>query len=147
MPGLLFLCTGNSCRSQMAEGFARALAPGALRVFSAGLAPSQLHPLAIRVMGERGIDITVQRSKSLDAVPIDAIDHLVTLCSHAEQSCPAFPGAATRRHWPLADPATARGTEAEVLAVFRAVRDEIQARVRALIEELGQKSAGEICPL
>ncbi len=143
MPGLLFLCTGNSCRSQMAEGFARALARPGTRIWSAGLAPTQVHPLAIRAMAEVGIDISGQRSKSLDGLPLDEIELVVTLCGDADERCPALPGSAARAHWPLPDPAAARGDAAEVFAVFRRVRDEIQERVRTLVGEWPARAPGE----
>ena len=129
---LLFLCTGNSCRSQMAEGFARRLAPLGVRVYSAGTAPKPIHPMAVKVMKEAGIDISAQRSKSLEEIPAQTIDLVVTLCGEAAESCPAFPAAAQRLHWPLPDPALAEGDEEEVLKTFRAVRDEIRARVQRL---------------
>ncbi len=132
MGDLLFLCTGNSCRSQMAEGFARRHAPPDQAVHSAGIAPTAIHPLAIHVMDEVGIDISVQHAKDLDAVPLDRIDHVVTLCGDAAERCPAFPGNPRRSHWPLEDPARARGTEADILAVFRSIRDEIAGRVQDL---------------
>ena len=126
--GILFLCRANSCRSQMAEGFARRLANGT-RVYSAGSEPKSVHPVAAQVMKEIGIDIAGQRSKGLSEIPLDEIDLLVTLCDDADASCPALPHAFQRAHWPLADPAQARGSDEEILAAFRAVRDEIRARV------------------
>jgi arsenate reductase len=133
--GVLFLCTGNSCRSQMAEGFARRLAPEGVEVHSAGIAPVGVNPRARIVMDEVGIDIGEQRSKDLDAVPLDRIDTLVTLCGDAAERCPALPGDWERLHWPLRDPAHAEGEDAQVLQVFREVRDEIAARVRSLFPQ------------
>jgi two-component system phosphate regulon sensor histidine kinase PhoR len=130
---ILFLCTGNSCRSQMAEGFARTLLLNGDRVFSAGVSPQEIHPLAVRVMGEAGIDISMQRSKSIDEVPLHEIDHLVTLCGDAAESCPALPVKVARDHWPLADPARANGDEAVRLEIFRQVRDDIRRRVQTLV--------------
>jgi two-component system phosphate regulon sensor histidine kinase PhoR len=130
---VLFLCTGNSCRSQMAEGFARQLAPSGTRVYSAGTDPKPIHPLAIQVMKELGIDISRQISKPLEHVPADAdIDLVVTLCGDAAESCPLSLPRAARAHWPLPDPARAEGGDDEILAVFRSIRDDIRARVQRL---------------
>ncbi len=130
--GILFLCTGNSCRSQMAEGFARQLASNGEKIYSAGTSPKGVHPLAIRAMQEVGIDISSQESKGLDEIPLRQIGHIVSLCGDAEDSCATLPGGFTRTHWPLSDPAAAPGTESEVFALFRTVRDQIQERVAAL---------------
>lgn len=132
MKNILFLCTGNSCRSQIAEGFARALAPAGVTIYSAGTEPKEIHPLAIRVMKEAGIDISGQKAKGLDAIPVEGIDLVVTLCGDAAESCPAFAETAERLHWPLSDPARARGEEQAVLRSFRDVRDEIRARIERL---------------
>jgi thioredoxin type arsenate reductase len=129
---ILFLCTANSCRSQMAEGFARKLARQNVRVYSAGTEPKTVHPLAIRVMREVGIDISKQKSKGLEAVPLDKIDLVVTLCGEAAESCPTLPLKAERFHWPLPDPARANGNEEVALKTFREVRDEIRRRVEKL---------------
>ena len=133
MQTILFLCTANSCRSQMAEGFARQLAYGRYRIFSAGTEPKEIHPLAVRVMREAGIDISKQSSKGLDRVPLDAIDQVVTLCDAADERCPALGAGVKRIHWPFPDPAAALGSEEELLPRFRQVRDEIQKRVQTLI--------------
>lgn len=130
---ILFLCTGNSCRSQMAEGFARRLAPAGVEVLSAGTEPRGLHPLAVEIMREAGVDISRQRSKGLDAVPVAAIDTVITLCGHANERCPVFPGARRREHWPVEDPAQASGTDEEVRAAFRRVREDIRDRVARLL--------------
>ena len=125
-----FVCTGNACRSQMAEGFARQLASPRLRVFSAGTSPSAVNPLAVEVMAECGVDISRQASKSLDDLADhQPFDHVVTVCDHARQSCPHLTGTTQTVHWPLDDPAAAVGDREEVLAVFRRVRDEIRERV------------------
>jgi two-component system phosphate regulon sensor histidine kinase PhoR len=129
---ILFLCTGNSCRSQMAEGFARQLANGRYRIFSAGTEPKGIHPLAARVMREAGVDISKQSSKSLDDVALEEIDQVITLCGDAEKRCPALGRQVKRSHWPLIDPAAAQGSEEQRLPLFRQVRDEIQRRVAAL---------------
>jgi two-component system phosphate regulon sensor histidine kinase PhoR len=130
--GILFLCTGNSCRSQMAEGFARQLAGNGETIYSAGTSPKGVHPLAIRVMQEVGIDISTQESKALDNIPLRQIGHIITLCGDAAESCATLPGGFTRTHWPLSDPAAAHGTEAEVLPQFRIVRDQIRERIAGL---------------
>ena len=127
---ILFLCTGNSCRSQMAEGFARHLTNGSYRIFSAGIEPKAIHPVAVRVMNEVGIDISRQSSKSLASVPIDSVDRVITLCGDAEEKCPALNASVRRDHWPLSDPALAQGDDEEVLRAFRQVRDEIRSRVQ-----------------
>lgn len=124
---VLFLCVANSARSQLAEGIARALAPPSTRISSAGSRPSQVHPLAIRVMAEIGIDITGQRSKSVNDIPPDDVDVAITLC--AEEVCPVFLGKAHRVHWGLPDPARAGATAAEALQAFRDVRDELRRRL------------------
>ncbi|BAS25921.1 arsenate reductase ArsC [Limnochorda pilosa] len=137
---LLFLCTGNSCRSQMAEGYARLLGErifgSTLRVESAGLEPKGLHPRAIQVMAEEGIDISSQTSDLLQPGHIARTDMIVTLCGDAEERCPVTPPSVERRHWPLPDPARATGSEEQVLRTFRFVRDEIRTRVAALLQEL-----------
>lgn len=134
MKGILFLCTGNSCRSQMAEGFGRELAPEGLRVFSAGLEPAGVNPHAVQVMAEVGVDLSAQHSKDVSEVPLAAVDTLVTLCSDAAERCPVLAGELRRLHWPLPDPARARGSREEIEATFRSVRDEIERRVRALLQ-------------
>lgn len=128
--GVLFLCVANSARSQIAEGLARRLAPPGVRVWSAGSEPGTIHPLAVQVLTEAGVDASAQRSKGLDAVPLDDVDLVVTLC--AEEVCPLFPRPVRKLHWPLPDPAPAAGTDAERLAAFRAVRDDLAARLPTL---------------
>ncbi|HYT54922.1 MAG TPA: ATP-binding protein [Verrucomicrobiae bacterium] len=130
---ILFLCTGNSCRSQMAEGFARQLAANHYRIFSAGTAPKEIHPFAVQVMQEAGIDITKQRSKGLESVPLDSLDQIVTLCGDVDEQCPVLENRVERIHWPLPDPAVALGDEQRILAIFRQVRDDIAGRVKALL--------------
>jgi len=136
----LFLCTGNACRSQMADGFARRLLSPELPVFSAGTSPKGLDPRAVSVMAEVGIDISGQRSKSLADVPLGDVDRVITLCGDAAERCPTLSGA-RREHWPLRDPARARGSEVAMLGVFRSVRDEILSRVLMLAESLGTEPA------
>jgi len=130
---VLFICTGNSARSQMAEGLLNTLGSGRWRAQSGGLFPSYVHPLAIRAMAEIGIDISQQTSKSMDSFLEDDFDYIVTLCDHAAKACPVFPGQAKRLHWSLEDPAIAVGTIDERLMVFRRVRDEIKKRIEGLI--------------
>lgn len=130
---VLFLCTGNSCRSQMAEGFARALAGDRWEVYSAGLEPAGVNPRAVQVMREVGIDISGQTSDPIDSDLLRQVDLIVTLCGDAAERCPVTPPEVRRLHWPLEDPAGATGSEEEVLAKFRRVRDEIRQRIRFLL--------------
>ena len=125
--GILFLCTGNSCRSQMAEGFAKKILSNDLKIFSAGIEPKRIHPTAVKVMQEVGIDISQQRSKNISEVPIDKIDLVVTLCGDAAERCPIFPGKVERIHWELEDPAKAQGSDKEIAIAFRKVRDKIKS--------------------
>lgn len=133
---VLFLCTGNSCRSQMAEGFARAMAQDKWDVCSAGTAPAGVNPRAVQVMAEAGIDISGQKSKAIDPEILNSADIVVTLCGDARDNCPLTPPAVRRIHWPLEDPARTTGTEDEIMARFRAVRDEIKKRVAELLATL-----------
>jgi len=131
-PLVLILCTGNSCRSHMAEGILRAAAGDALRVASAGSKPSgYVHPLAIRALAEIGIDISAHRSKHLGEFLTQDVETVITVCGNADQACPMFPGQVNRHHWGFDDPAHATGTEEEQFAVFRRVRDEIARTFRA----------------
>lgn len=134
MPKVLFLCTGNSARSQMAEGLMRSLGLGLWEVKSGGLLPSYVHPLGIRVMEEIGIDISHQTSKSMEQFLNEDFDYIVTLCDHAAMSCPTFPGQAKRLHWSLEDPAAAVGTIEQRLIVFRKIRDEIKTKIEELLK-------------
>ena len=124
MPTVLFLCVANSARSQIAEGLARTLAPPGYRFWSAGSEPGTLHPLAVAVMKEQGVDISHQRAKGLAAIALGQVDTIVTLC--AEEVCPAVPGSVRRLHWALPDPARATGTEEERLTAFRTTRDALR---------------------
>jgi arsenate reductase (thioredoxin) len=123
---VLFVCTHNSSRSQMAEGLLRALKGDRWEAYSAGTVPTGVHPVAIAVMAEIGIDIRGHRAKGLDAFKGIVFDEVVTVCDHAQESCPVVPGGSVKRHQSFEDPAAAKGTEAEVLAAFRLVRDEIR---------------------
>ncbi len=125
--GILFLCTGNSCRSQMTEGFARKMLPKDVKIFSAGLEPKGVHLMAIKVMQEVGIDISHQKSKNISEIPIDKIDLVVTLCGDAAGRCPVFPGKVKKIHWEIENPAKARGSDEKIAIVFRKVRDKIKS--------------------
>lgn len=127
---ILVLCTGNSCRSQMAEGFFRHYGGDKVEVFSAGLSPKGVHPLAIKVMAEVGIDISKQTSNHLNEYIGQKFDYLITVCDNATANCPSFPGEGTRLHWPFDDPADATGTQDKVIGEFRRVRDAIGAAVK-----------------
>jgi len=133
---ILFVCTGNSARSQMAEGFARYLGQGRIEAHSAGMEPSRLNPFAVTVMREKGIDISDHHSKAFDWDLARQMDVVVTVCGHANESCPVLPPEVKRLHWPLEDPAAATGTEAEISAKFREIRDQIETRVRELVHGL-----------
>jgi arsenate reductase len=130
---VLFLCTGNSARSQMAEGLLRKLAGDSFDVASAGTRPAGLNPLAIDAMQVAGIDISGQESKHLDRFLEERFDYVITVCDRAKESCPIFPGAATMLHWSFEDPAEANGTDAEKKAVFRRIRDEIRHRIQLFL--------------
>ncbi len=126
-PTLLVLCTGNSCRSHLAEGLLRAAAGDLFEVVSAGSKPAgYVHPLAIEVMKEIGIDISGHRSKHMSEFMERDVETVITVCGNADQACPIFPGQVNRHHWPFEDPAHAKGTEDEVCEVFRRVRNEIR---------------------
>jgi arsenate reductase len=126
-PTVLILCTGNSCRSHLAEGILRAAAGDTLNVQSAGSKPAgYVHPLAIQVMKEIGIDISAHRSKHMNDFLQQPVETVITVCGNADQACPIFPGQVNRYHWGFDDPAHATGTEEEKLMVFRRVRDEIK---------------------
>jgi arsenate reductase len=126
---VLFICTHNSARSQMAEGLLRHLGGKRFEVFSAGTEATRVRPLAIRAMAEVGIDISGQQSKTLDRYLDEPFDDVITVCDTAAEACPVFPGATRQRHWSFEDPSKARGNEAEQLEVYRRVRDEIRSRI------------------
>jgi arsenate reductase len=127
---VLFVCTGNSCRSQMAEGWANYLGGGRVEAYSAGVSPIGVVPATVAVMAEAGVDISGQRSKSVDIFVGEEFDYVITLCDNARERCPYFPGAAKRLHWPIDDP------HGLGLADYRRARDEIRARVEAFLNEL-----------
>ncbi len=132
-PRILVLCTGNSARSQIAEGLLRALSQGALEVHSAGTHPVGVNPLAIEVMKEIGIDISSQRSKPVAEFEGQRFDTVITVCDNARESCPVFQGAPERIHWSLEDPAAVQGTRGEQLRSFRRVRDDLRYRLRIFV--------------
>ena len=136
-PRVLFLCTGNSARSQMAEGFLRHVGGERFDAMSAGIDPTSVNPLAVRAMAEVGIDISRQRSKSAASLLKEPLHfaYVITVCDHANERCPIFPGVVKRLHWSLQDPAAATGTDAERLAVFRRVRDAIDDHIRAFVAQ------------
>ncbi|MFL2904758.1 MAG: arsenate reductase ArsC [Limisphaerales bacterium] len=136
-PLILILCTGNSCRSHLAEGILRAAVGGAADVASAGSDPAgYVHPMAVEVMKEIEIDISAHTSKHLDEFLQREVHTVITVCGNADQACPIFPGQAERHHWPFDDPAKAVGSEEEIRAVFRRVRDEIRAKFEAYAAEI-----------
>lgn len=137
---VLFLCTGNSCRSQMAEGWLRHYAGDRAHAFSAGTKPSAVNPMAVAVMRERGVDISGHSSKHVDDLAKEDFLFVITVCDAAREACPVFPGALYQLHWSFEDPAAASGTEEEKLKVFRRVRDEIEERVRSFAAREGLTS-------
>lgn len=135
---ILFLCTGNSCRSQIAEGWAKVIGGDQFEAYSAGIESHGKNPRAIAVMQEAGIDISAQESTKLTAEMLAEIDYVVTVCGHADEHCPVLPAETCKEHWPLSDPAKATGNEEQIMAVFRASRDDIRQRVTDLVERLKQ---------
>jgi len=133
---VMFLCTGNSCRSQMAEGFARELGRGMIEPHSAGLLETIVHPRAIEVMKEKGIDISGQRSKPIDEDLLRKMDVIVTLCGLAEAMCPLTPPGIKRLYWPINDPVGTVGSEKKITKEFRRARDEIRTKIEAFIRHL-----------
>ncbi len=133
---ILVLCTGNSCRSQMAEGYLRYLAGDRFEVTSAGLEPSLVNPQAIQVMLEDGVDISHHTSKDVNQFIGQEFDFIITVCDNAKERCPFFPGQAERIHWSFEDPAALKGTEAEILTVFRKVRDQIREGIKDFLNNL-----------
>ena len=136
MTNVLFVCTGNSCRSQMAEGWLRELGQGRFGVDSAGIEVHGQNSHAIAMMAEAGVDISRQQSTLLSDTQLQWADLVVTVCGHADETCPMLPPGTRREHWPLEDPARAEGSEAEILETFRDSRDEIRDRVADLIKRL-----------
>jgi arsenate reductase len=134
---VLFLCTHNSARSQMAEGLLRHMSGDRFEVMSAGTEATHVRPLAIRAMGEVGVDISAQESETLGRYLREPFDYVITVCDDANEACPFFPGAANRLHWSFEDPSRAEGSEEERLAVFRSVRDQIRDRMQAELVDGG----------
>jgi arsenate reductase len=144
---VLFLCTHNSARSQMAEGLLRHLAGDRFEAASAGTEATGVRPLAIQAMAELGIDISQQQSKTLDQYLGQPFDAVITLCDEAAAACPVFPGGRERLHWPFPDPSLATGTEQEQLQVYREVRDAIRRRIEAeLLADGGAAGSGRQAP-
>jgi arsenate reductase len=133
---VMFLCTGNSCRSQMAEGFARHLGKGLIEAHSAGLMAAGVHPRAVAAMREAGIDISRQRSREIDRDLLTTMDVVITLCDNAAEACPVTPPAIKRLHWPVKDPVGAVGTEEKIMKEFRRARDEIREKVEGFVRGL-----------
>ena len=133
---VLFLCTHNACRSQMAEGLLKNLAGGKFEAYSAGVEPTSVHPLARKVMEEIGIDISGQQSKSVDELLDKEFDYVITVCDNARQTCPFFPGNVERLHWNLEDPAEVKGTEEKRLQEFRMVRNQLKDYIQELISKI-----------
>jgi arsenate reductase len=138
MMNILFLCTGNSCRSQMAEGWAKALANDDVTVQSAGIQAHGMNPRAITVMAEGGIDISGQESTRVDDTMLQTADLVVTVCGHADEHCPVLPPGTRKERWPLEDPVKTTGSEEEIMQVFRASRDEIKQRITDLLQRVQQ---------
>ena|SRR5258708_6796741 len=132
----LVLCTGNSARSQMAEGLFRAFGEDRWEVFSAGTNPSIVRPEAIAVMSELGIDLSGHRSKHVREFDGQRFDYVITVCDNANESCPVFPGTIQRIHWSVPDPAAVQGSEAERLAAFRRIRDVLADAIRAFVDRI-----------
>ena len=133
---VLFLCTHNSARSQMAEGLLRSLGGNRFEVHSAGTVATRLRPEAIAAMAELGIDISGQASKELAPFIGQSFDRVITVCDQAKESCPIFPGARSTAHWSIDDPAAVAGSDGERLAAFRRARDELRVRVAELVDEV-----------
>ncbi|GGF95839.1 arsenate reductase (thioredoxin) [Paenibacillus abyssi] len=134
-PFVYFLCTGNSCRSQIADGFLKALGGDKYEVKSAGLEAHGLNPRAVQTMKEAGIDISTHTSDVIDPEILNRADYVITLCGHADEHCPVISNPnVVKWHWGFEDPAKATGTEEEITAQFRAVRDSIQARIKQFVE-------------
>ena len=133
---ILFLCTGNSCRSQMAEGWARSLGSPLFTIQSAGIEAHGKNPRAIAVMQEAGLDIASQESTKVTPAMLAQADLVVTVCGHADAHCPVLPTGTRKEHWPLDDPAKTTGSEAEIMAVFRTSRDDIRSRVQDLLQRM-----------
>lgn len=137
---ILYLCTGNSCRSQIAEGWTRTLGADGAAVESAGIEAHGKNPRAIAVMAEAGVDISGQESTIVTAEMLQRADVVVTVCGHADEQCPALPAGVRKVHWPLTDPAKATGSEDEIMLEFRATREDVKLRVQQLLSQLADGS-------
>jgi len=133
---VMFICTANACRSQMAEGFAKEFGKGLIEVYSSGLMTANVHRRAIAVMNEVGIDISKHKSELIDEDLLKEMDIVVTLCGSAEKYCPMTPKEIKRIHWPIEDPVGSIGTEEAIMSDFRRARDEIKEKVQKLIQEI-----------
>ena len=133
---ILFLCTGNSCRSQMAEGWAKRYGRPLFEIQSAGIETHGKNPRAIAVMKEAGVDISNQESSKVTDGMLAQADLVVTVCGHADEHCPVLPKGTNKEHWPLEDPGKAQGTEEEIMDQFRESRDDIESRVKALLHRM-----------
>ena len=133
---LLFLCTGNSCRSQMAEGWLKHLGGDDFEVYSAGIVAHGKNPRAIRVMEEAGVDISSQESEQLDPEILEKLNLLVTVCANADETCPVIPVNCEKQHWPFDDPAKAEGNEEEIMEEFRRVRDQIRDKITLFVNTI-----------
>jgi len=136
MKKIMFLCTGNSCRSQMAEGFAREYGEETVDAYSAGLTPAGVNPRAVAVMKEIGIDISKQKSEAIDGKLLKQMDVIITLCGHAEALCPRTPPGIKRIHMPVDDPVGTIGSEEEIMRAFRRARDEIKEKIGVFIKDI-----------
>lgn len=134
---MMFICTGNSCRSQMAEGFANSYGQGRIQAYSAGTNPGSVNPLAIQVMAEKGIDLSHHTSKAIDLEMLKQMDQVITVCGHADETCPMLPAGIKKEHWPFDDPPKrAEGlSEEEALPIYRRVRDEMEEAVKAFLAD------------
>ena len=141
---ILFLCTGNSCRSQMAEGYAKHLGGDFLNVKSAGLVAYGVNPRAIQIMKEDGVDMSQQKSTQLTADMFNWADLIITLCGHADEHCPVIPSGKEKRYIPFEDPAKTTGSEEQILNQFRQVRDQIKKSVETLVEEFKPKHESKL---
>ena len=135
MRRVLFVCTGNRARSQMAEGLLRHLAGDRFRAYSAGTEPKGIAPLTIEVMREIGIDVSKQRSKSVEEFAGQAFDYVITVCDVADEQCPTFPGEGKRLHWSVEDPAEAKARDVPLPEAFRAARDDLRQRIEGFVQE------------
>lgn len=135
-PRVLFLCTHNSARSQMAEALLRARSRGRVEVESAGTEKTLVRPLALKALNEIGIDASAQTSKTMERFIDQQFDYVITVCDAANDACPTFPNAGAREHWPLPDPSKATGSEEQQLEVYRAVREELDVRIQGLVKQL-----------